>query len=105
MSRSLLLRASALGLLALAVPAVAADGSKPDIGSFGFDVAGMDRTTRAGDDFVTHTSGTYLKTLEIPADKTSFGMFTKLRDLSQERTRTIIEKAAASAGAPGNEAQ
>ncbi len=105
MSRSLLLRASALGLLALAVPAVAADSSKPDIGSFGFDVAGMDRTTRAGDDFVTHTSGTYLKTLEIPADKTSFGMFTKLRDLSQERTRTIIEKAAASAGAPGNEAQ
>lgn len=105
MSRSLLLRASALGLLALAVPAVAADGSKPDIGSFGFDVAGMDRTTRAGDDFVTHTSGTYLKTLEIPADKTSFGMFTKLRDLSQERTRTIIEKAAASAGAPGSEAQ
>ena len=105
MSRSLLLRASALGLLALAVPAVAADSSKPDIGSFGFDVAGMDRTTRAGDDFVTHTSGTYLKTLEIPADKTSFGMFTKLRDLSQERTRTIIEKAAASAGAPGSEAQ
>ena len=105
MSRSLLLRASALGLLALAVPAVAADGSKPDIGSFGFDVAGMDRTTRAGDDFVTHTSGTYLKTLEIPADKTSFGMFTKLRDLSQERTRTIIEKAAASGEAPGSEAQ
>ena len=105
MSRSLLLRASALGLLALAVPAAAADGSKPDIGSFGFDVAGMDRTTRAGDDFVTHTSGTYLKTLEIPADKTSFGMFTKLRDLSQERTRTIIEKAAASGGAPGSEAQ
>jgi putative endopeptidase len=32
-------------------------------------------------------------------------MFTKLRDLSQERTRTIIEKAAASGGAPGSEAQ
>jgi putative endopeptidase len=43
--------------------------------------------------------------LEIPADKTNFGMFTKLRDLSQERTRAIIEKAAASAGAPGSEAQ
>ena len=43
--------------------------------------------------------------LEIPADKTNYGMFTKLRDLSQERTRTIIEKAAASGGAPGSEAQ
>jgi putative endopeptidase len=105
MSRSLLLRASALALFAMAAPALAADGSKPDIGSFGFDVAGMDRTTRAGDDFVAYTSGGYLKTLEIPADKTSFGMFTKLRDLSQERTRAIIEKAAASGGAPGSEAQ
>ncbi|MFZ4110490.1 MAG: M13 family metallopeptidase [Polymorphobacter sp.] len=105
MSRSLLLRASALALFAIAMPAAAADGSKPDIGSFGFDVAGMDRTTRAGDDFVGYTSGSYLKTLEIPADKTSFGMFTKLRDLSQERTRTIIEKAAATGGAPGSEAQ
>ena len=105
MSRSLLLRASALALFAIAMPAAAADGSKPDIGSFGFDVAGMDRATRAGDDFVGYTSGSYLKTLEIPADKTSFGMFTKLRDLSQERTRTIIEKAAATGGAPGSEAQ
>ncbi len=105
MSRSLLLRASALALFTVAAPAAAADGSRPDIGSFGFDVAGMDRGTKAGDDFVTYTSGAYLKTLEIPADKTSFGMFTKLRDLSQERTRTIIEKAAASGGAPGSEAQ
>jgi putative endopeptidase len=105
MVRSLLLRASTLGLLAFAAPALAADGSKPEIGSFGFDVAGMDRGTKAGDDFVTYTSGAYLKTLEIPADKTSFGMFTKLRDLSQERTRTIIDKAAATGGAPGSEAQ
>ena len=105
MVRSLLLRASALGLLAFAAPAFAADSSKPEIGSFGFDVAGMDRGTKAGDDFVTYTSGAYLKTLEIPADKTSFGMFTKLRDLSQERTRTIIDKAAATGGAPGSEAQ
>ena len=105
MVRSLLLRASALGLLAFAAPAFAADSSKPEIGSFGFDVAGMDRGTKAGDDFVTYTSGAYLKTLEIPADKTSFGMFTKLRDLSQERTRTIIDTAAATGGAPGSEAQ
>ena len=54
MSRSLLLRASALALLALSAPALAADGTKPEIGNFGFDVAGMDRTTKAGDDFVTY---------------------------------------------------
>lgn len=96
--------ALATGLTMFAVPALAAD-TKPQIGRFGFDVAGMDTSVKAGDDFVGHTAGKYMAALEIPADKTNFGMFTKLRDLSQERTRTIIEKAAASGGAPGSEAQ
>ena len=95
--------ALATGLTMFAVPALAAD-TKPQIGTFGFDVAGMDTSVKAGDDFVGHTAGKYMAALEIPADKTNFGMFTKLRDLSQERTRTIIEKAAASGGAPGSEA-
>jgi putative endopeptidase len=96
--------ALATGLTMFAVPVLAAD-TKPQIGTFGFDVAGMDISVKAGDDFVGHTAGKYMATLEIPADKTNYGMFTKLRDLSQERTRAIIEKAAASAGAPGSEAQ
>lgn len=94
----------AASLVALSVPSLAADG-KPDIGRFGFDVAGMDTKVKPGDDFFAYSAGTYLKNLEIPADKTSYGMFTKLRDLSQERTRTIIEKSAASGGAAGSEAQ
>ena len=96
--------ALATGLTLFAVPVLAAD-TKPQIGTFGFDVAGMDTSVKAGDDFVGHTAGKYMAALEIPADKTNFGMLTKLRDLSQERTRTIIEKAAASGGAPGSEAQ
>ena len=96
--------ALATGLTLFAVPVLAAD-TKPQIGTFGFDVAGMDTSVKAGDDFVGHTAGKYMAALEIPADKTNFGMFTKLRDLSQERTRAIIEKAAASGGAPGSEAQ
>jgi putative endopeptidase len=99
--RAFLISAS---LIALATPALAAD-SKPQIGSFGFDVAGMDTNVKPGDDFMAFSAGKYLGALEIPADKTNYGMFTKLRDLSQERTRAIIEKAAASSGAPGSEAQ
>ncbi|MBU6165500.1 MAG: M13 family peptidase [Alphaproteobacteria bacterium] len=99
--RAFLISAS---LLALAAPALAAD-TRPQIGSFGFDVAGMDTSVKPGDDFMAYSAGKYLNGLEIPADKTNFGMFTKLRDLSQERTRIIIEKAAASSGAPGSEAQ
>ena len=99
--RAFLISAS---LIALATPALAAD-SKPQIGSFGFDAAGMNTSVKPGDDFVAYANGTYFAKLEIPADKTAYGMSSGLTDLSRERTRTIIEKAAASGGAPGSEAQ
>jgi hypothetical protein len=35
----------------------------------GIDVAGMDRTVKAGDDFNKYTNGHWLQTTEIPADK------------------------------------
>ena len=101
--RSPFLATCALFALA-AAPALAA-GATPEIGSFGFDIAGMDRSISPGDDFTAFTSGKYLAALEIPADLTSFGMFTKLRDLSQARTRTIVEAAAGAKAAPGSEAQ
>ncbi len=79
---------------------------KPQYGSFGFDVAGMDRSVTPGNDWGNYTNGTYLKTLTIPADRSNYGMFTKLRDLSQERTRTIVEAAAKQTGAAkGSETQ
>ncbi len=62
--------ALATGLTMFAVPVLAAD-TKPQIGTFGFDVAGMDISVKAGDDFVGHTAGKYMATLEIPADKTN----------------------------------
>ena len=98
--RNLFLAAS---LIALAAPAMAAE--KPELGTFGFDEAGMDRQVKPGDDFVAYTSGSYLKALEIPADRSNYGMFTKLRDLSQERTRLIIEEAAKQTHAPGSNGQ
>ena len=90
---------------ALAADAMTASSTKPEFGHFGFDEAGMDKAVKAGDDFVAFTSGTYLKNLEIPADRSNYGMFTRLRDLSQERTRQIIEDAAKQPAAPGSNAQ
>lgn len=95
----------ALGIVALALPSTALAAGKagvlgkapagPTYGSFGFDVAGMDRRVAPGEDFARFANGTFLDHLAIPADKSNYGMFTRLRDLSQERTRTIIEAAAA----------
>ncbi len=119
MKRILLLTAATLSLAACtttetaqapaAAPAeaapVAAPAPKPELGTFGFDEAGMDRNANPGNDFVEYASGTYLKTLQIPEDRAAYGMFTKLDDLSRERTREIIEAAAAAKGAAGSETQ
>ncbi len=100
MARFYHLGGSMLALL-LSSPLLAA----PQIGKFGIDTAGMDKSVKAGDDFVAYAGGTYLKELEIPADRSNFGMFTKLRDLSQERTRAILDATAAKPGSKGSESQ
>ncbi len=71
-------------------PAVA---GAPTYGSFGFDTSGMDKTVKPGDNFYNYASGTWQKTTVIPQDRSSYGMFHKLQDLSLERTRGILEDA------------
>ncbi|GAA4043530.1 M13 family metallopeptidase [Sphingomonas rosea] len=65
---------------------------KPQIGTFGFDKAGMDESVLPGDNFYSFANGTWAKNTAIPADKSNYGMFTVLDDLSRERTRTLIEE-------------
>ncbi|MEQ1688182.1 MAG: M13 family metallopeptidase, partial [Sphingopyxis sp.] len=74
---------------ATTAPAAAA----PFYGTFGFDSAGMDSAVRAGDDFYAFANGTWARQTAIPADKSNYGMFTALGDLSLERTRNILEEA------------
>ncbi|HUG45534.1 MAG TPA: M13-type metalloendopeptidase [Sphingomicrobium sp.] len=77
----------------------------PEIGTFGFDTAGMDRSVAPGEDWVQYANGTYLRTLEIPSDRASWGMFHRLDELSRERTRAIIEEAARSQAQSGTNAR
>ena len=71
-----------------------APAPKPDLGTFGFDTAGMDRAVQPGDNFYMFSNGSWARNTPIPADKSNYGMFTKLDDLSKERTRAIIEETA-----------
>ena len=77
-----------------AAPVPAVQAPKPQYGAFGFDTAGMDRSILPGNDFYGFANGTWAKTTPIPADKSNYGMFSVLDDLSRERTRTIIEEQA-----------
>ncbi|HTG39781.1 M13 family metallopeptidase [Sphingomonas sp.] len=72
-----------------------APAGKPQLGTFGFDVAGMDRSIAPGADFYGHANGTWAANTPIPADKSNYGMFTVLADLSTERTRTLLDEARA----------
>jgi putative endopeptidase len=77
---------------AIAATAQAAVPGKPTYGTFGFDASGMDKSVAPGDDFFTYANGTWVKNTAIPADKSRYGMFNTLDDLSKQRTRQIIEE-------------
>ena len=91
---SLLAAASAVALHAQTQsPTMAPASDAPQIGRFGFDEAGMMKTTPLGDDFYAYANGEWARTTAIPADKASYGAFDTLADLSRDRTRSILEKA------------
>ncbi len=69
------------------------DASKPiHYGTWGFDASGMDRSVEPGDDWFRFVNGTWAKTTQIPADRTSWGPFAVLRDLSEARLRTMLDE-------------
>jgi len=75
---------STLTLSMLAAFAAAAPSS-------GIDTQFIDNGVRAQDDFFRHLNGEWLKTTQIPADKSSWGTFYKLRDDTLGQLRTVID--------------
>ena len=97
---------SSVALIAIFIGAGAAvPAAKPELGTFGFDTAGMDKSVAPGDDFFAYANGTWAKNTPIPEDKARFGAFDVLGDRSLERTRQIIETAAKSGTAGDANAQ
>jgi putative endopeptidase len=86
-----------------AAPAPAA--SKPQLGTFGVDLTAMDKTVKPGDDFFKYVNGGWDKRTVIPGDRSSWGGFAILRDLSDQRTRAIIESVSKGQNEPGSAGQ
>ena len=80
-----------------AMPVAAA----PAAMSSGLDKTGMDTGVRPQDSLFFSMNGTWLKNTPIPADKSDYGTFTQLDDLSNERVKAIIEGLAAKPQAMG----
>ncbi len=96
---SLRLSVALLACTLLIPAAFAEDTSSPiaakRFGTWGVDLEGMDRSVKPGDDFFKFVNGRWAATTEIPADKTRFGAFDILRDLSEARVRGILDRWAA----------
>jgi putative endopeptidase len=67
----------------------------PTYGAWGIDLSGRDLSVRPGDNFYRYANGAWDDRTVIPPDRTSFGNFAVLAILSENRTRAIIEAAAA----------
>jgi putative endopeptidase len=71
------------------------------LGSRGIDFAGMDRSVKPGDDFFVYANGTWLKETEIPPDRSSYGAWESVIDLTDRRVAELI-RLAARANAPAD---
>ena len=57
------------------------------------DIAGMDRSVKPGDDFFSYANGGWVKTAQIPADRSSFGAFNVVADVVNQRMSQLISDA------------
>ena len=69
---------------------------QPRYGTFGIDLAARDTGVKPGDDFNRYANGTWLRTTEIPADRTSWSLWTALSEDIEQQLRAIVTEAAAS---------
>jgi putative endopeptidase len=63
----------------------------PRFGAWGIDTDGMDRSVQPGEDFFAYVNGNWAKTTEIPSDRSNYGAFAVLRELSEARLRRLVE--------------
>ena len=67
--------------------------ASPKYGTWGFDATGMDLSVKPGDDFFRYANGKWADRTEIPSDRTRYGNFDKLTELSENRLHAILEDA------------
>lgn len=102
MKRSWLLVGLSVSLLW--VWAIPASSAMQQPGS-GLQLSGYDRAVRPQNDLFRFANGTWLRTTEIPADRSRYGAFDILIDQSEKNLRKIIEDSAGRNGETGSEDQ
>ncbi|HEX7111379.1 MAG TPA: M13 family metallopeptidase, partial [Mizugakiibacter sp.] len=73
--------------------------------SIGIDLAGVDRSVTPGDDFDAYANGIWREHAEIPADRSSTGVFYEVFKKAEQRTADLIRDAGKERPAPGSDAR
>jgi putative endopeptidase len=76
-------------------PQPSAPPPPPKYGTWGVDVAAMDKTVKPGDDFDQYVNGGWKRKTEIPADQASTGVGYDVFNRSQAQIRALIDQAPA----------
>ena len=76
--------------------------AKPTYGTFGVDLALMDKSVKPGDDFYKYVNGKWLATAEIPPDKSFYGTVITVSDNTEASLHRIVDELAAAKNAPGS---
>jgi len=63
----------------------------PRIAPWGFDLAGMDRTVKPGEDFVRYAGGTWMRNTPIPPDQSAWSTFSMLRAGAEADVKAIVD--------------
>jgi len=74
--------------------ATAASAAAAAQSASGVDKGALDPSVRPQDDFFRYSQGKWLKDVEIPGDRASWGAFNVAQDTVEKQIRTVIEQAA-----------
>jgi putative endopeptidase len=99
------LMASAGDAPVMRAPAGASSPNGPAASVHGLDLAAIDHSVAPGNDFFRYANGVWLEHTPIPADRATYGVFAVLTELTAQRTRLLIERAATSQAPAGPEAR
>jgi putative endopeptidase len=65
--------------------------ASPVIPPWGFDLGGMDRSVKPGDDFDRYSSGAWKQATPIPPDRSAWGPFAMLRAKAESEVKAIVD--------------
>ena len=89
----------------LPAPTVLAAPQVPVVPGHSIDLAAMDRSVRPGTDFFLFANGTFFAKTEIPPDRASTGVWLRLHEQAERRTKDLLDSASAAGADPGSDTQ